>query len=140
MGMREYIISGFLVGLFSISFLYFILIVSQDNDSVGLINDKTLNKTFYSLNSSLSGIQAKTESEYNATATEPISAGFGSIILFSIRNAGTVFGGSVTSIIKPLLIFSQETLGIPPVVLGIISAIIIVSLIFLGWKMYRLGI
>lgn len=140
MGLKSYIISGLLIGLFAFSFFMFIFQFTTDNGSTTLVKDPTLNKTFWSLNQTLTGVQSQGENEYNATTNEPVSAGFGSLILFSIRGAGNIFGGTFKSIVNPIMLMSTEVLGIHPIVLGVIITIILVTLIFLAWKMYRLGI
>ena len=140
MGLDKFIIAGLLLGLFSLSFFMFAFNLINDNNTNNnqLLNDKNFNKTFYSINKSLDNIQTESEKQYNSTSKESISIGFGSLIYFSIRNAGNIFGGMVTSVLNP--IFNMViSVGIPPIVIAVFISIILVTLIFLAWKMYRIG-
>lgn len=139
MGLDKFIISGLLLGLVAFALFSFAYQISIDNNSTTLMNHPYMNQTFYSINNSLKEVQSKSESQYNATSNEPISAGYGSLILFSIRGAGNVFGGMITSVFNPIFNLSKNVLGIPTIILGVFISIILVLLIFLAWKMYRIG-
>lgn len=141
MALDKFIISGLLLGLFSLSFFmftYFLINNNNDNNNQ-LLQDKSFNQTFYSINNSLNDIQTTSEEQYNSTSKEPINVGFGSLIYFSIRNAGNIFGGMVTSILNPIFNLVLGVLGVSPVVIAVFISIVLVTLIFLAWKMYRLG-
>ena len=139
MGIRNYIVSALLFGLFLIATFMFIFQASRDSNSDVLVNDKMLNKTFYSMNKSLSGLQTTASEQWNATNSETPTKGSDSIIILSIKYSGTIFGGVISTIYNITFVFLAQALGIPPIVLGIGASIIIVTIIFFLWRMYRTG-
>jgi hypothetical protein len=139
MGIRTYIINGLLFALFIMALFSWIYQASSDFGSDILINDKVMNKTFNSMNKTLSGIQQTSADQWNATSTENPTKGSDSIIILSIKNSGTIFGGVISTIYNITFGFLGTALGIPPIVLAIFSAIIIISIIFFLWRMYRSG-
>ena len=139
MGIRIYVINALLFGLFVIATFGFIFQASQDSGSNVFINDKMMNKTFYSLNKSLSGVQTTASEQWNATNSETPTKGSDSIIILSIKYSGTIFGGVVSTIYNVTFLFLAQALGVPPIVLGVGASIIIITIIFFLWRMYRIG-
>lgn len=138
MGFRELLISSVLVGLFVIAFLNFVYISTINNSpDNALLKDKALNQTFYSLNNSMQSYQTTAQKQLNATESETISSSFGALVMFSIIGAGRVFTGMITGTFNSIFLLATQTLGIPAFVIGIFITIIIITIIFLSWRIYR---
>jgi hypothetical protein len=139
MGLREYIASAILVGLFLIALINFANYGALDNNGRNIMDMPSINKSFGSMTNSLTGFSQDTGTQLNATSTETPTTSFGSLVLNSIVGAGRVFTGSVLGVYNVINVFMIETLGIPSIVLNILLGIIIVSLIFFMWRAIRLG-
>lgn len=85
----------------------------------------------------------KTSSDANAWGeafkSDNLFVSAGAIILFSIWGvAKLVWDAIITFMIIYLDIFTA-LFGIPPIVTGVITAIVVISLIFLAWKTIKQG-
>lgn len=138
-GIREYTISAILVGLFVISFIAFANYGANDNNGRNIMGISYINQTFGSMSSALTGFSSDAGTQLNATSTESPTTNFGSLVLNSIVGAGRVFTGSITSVYNVINILLIQGLGIPAIVLNILAGLILVSVIFFAWRMFRLG-
>lgn len=138
-GAREYIISAVLVGLFIVALLQFANFSAVDNGGRNILSDPVLNNSMGNMSVALGGFVGDTGTQLNSTNTEQPQSSFGSLVLLSVLNAGRVFTGTVTGVYSIIGYLLVQKLGMPPFVISVISGIIIVSLIFFLWRMYRLG-
>lgn len=139
MGFQEYLIGTILIALFAFAMISYVYQTSTDNNAVSVLNNPALNRTFKSMNDTLSGLPTLAKSQQNATASEPATIGFGSIILFSIKSMGTLFTGTIAGIYNIINVLLIETLDFPKIVLGAIGAMVLIVAILLAWRIYRSG-
>lgn len=133
------LVSVILAGLFFISLIMFGIQFSSDQGVVSpILQEKSLNDSFNSINDSLYDLQEKTDSNWNATHKENPEESDQSLKLFTIwstiKSSGKIVKAVSTSMFSIL-----ASIGIPPIVLGVLLAIIVLTLIFLGWKTIRSG-
>lgn len=145
MELKDYIISGLMIGLFILSIMagYNQLIV-DNNDAGGsainlLTQDAKINSSYTNFSNKLGLIQTTANESKTAFEKESPSftAGFllfGSIIDFVKKMTSSFIG--IFVIFFDLL---STITGIPSVVIGVITAIIIISLIFMAWSVYKVG-
>ncbi|KKL68884.1 hypothetical protein LCGC14_2120530 [marine sediment metagenome] len=133
-------IASLLVGIFVFALLSFGNQIAIDNNVPNiLLEEEQFNRTFRNLDSNLS----EAIKDINASRGEffkdiPI-IGEITIILSSIVAVGRVFTVVVRNLYSLTLGLIAETLGISPIVMGILSSIILVSIILLIWRVYRSG-
>lgn len=139
MGAREYIISAVLVGLFVFAFLSFAYYGANDNQGRNIVSDSKIANAYYNMSGVLQGFQNDSNTQLNNTSSETPTASFGSLVMFSITKAGTVFTGSITGVYRIISVLLVETLGIPPLIINVLTGVMLVSIIFFLWRMYRLG-
>lgn len=139
MGIRDYIISASLVGLFVLAIFSFANLSASDNAGRNILSDPLLNGTNESMYRVLNSFSSSSESQLNATTTESPTANFGSLVLFSIVGASRVFTGTIIGVYNVIFVLGGQALGIPPVVLSVLAGITLVSVIFFAYRMYRLG-
>lgn len=142
-GLRDYIISALLVGLFFVVLINFINIVSVDNGGNSVLTDPVINASFSNMVTNLSAISGNNngtaQQQLNATTSQTLDTSFGNMVLTSIGGAWTAFTGSVTGIYNIIMVLLIQKLGIPVLILNVLAGTIIISLIFFGWRMIRLG-
>lgn len=139
MGYKDMIISALLIGLFTFCFISFIYQTSIDNDSSTLLKDQSLNRTFLALNSSLLSYQSIAQTQQNSSNSDSPTSNLGDIILYSIVGVGRTFTTMITGVYLIIFDSATENLGIPPIVFGVLTTIMIISIIFLMWRLFKSG-
>lgn len=85
----------------------------------------------------------KTSSDANswgeAMKSDNLFVSAGAIVLFSIWGVLKLIWDAVITFIALYLDIFTTLFGIPPIVTGVITAIVIISLIFLAWKTIKQG-
>ena len=64
---------------------------------------------------------------------------FGGLVLFAIWGIGQLIWGSVMGMFIILTDGATAVLGIPPIVTGVLTAILVISLLFALYKLLRVG-
>ena len=93
---------------------------------------------------------SKLENQINQTSTDAQKWGeafksdnlfvaTGTLVLFSIWGIGKLIWGSVTTFSTIFLDGASSVLGVSPIVTGVVTAILIISLIFALWKVIKAG-
>lgn len=127
---------GLLVfGLFAIG----ITLHTSNPTNQSILNSALVNQTYSNLNSSLSDLQSSTQAQKSNFESENPTVGFGSLILFTVVSAGKVFNGLIITIYNVLIKYPSVTLGLSPVIVGVIGAILLVLIVLGLWGVYKLG-
>ena len=142
MNFKSMIVSILLVGICIISIISFIISFEQEN----AVNDtimkySSINTTYVTVSSELS----KSSSDANTTmegfvgeGKNPIIAGV-ELVFSSILSAGTVFMKSTITFFNIMTGPASEILHISPMIIGTILAIVIITLMLLAWRLYKVG-
>lgn len=129
-----------LMGLMIFSLLAFVITIQEDNlTSDRFIDNPVINQTYGSLGSDLEDLRDKSQAQKTLFESENPTAGFGTILLFSIVSAGKVFNGMIIGIFNTLIKLPVVFLGLDPAVTSVISALLILSIIIGLWAIYKLG-
>lgn len=137
---RDLFITFALIGLFVFAGISFIVTTQQDNDVENtILDDEIINRTYIKLETNLSDFESTTQTQKESFEEEIPERGFGSLIIFSIISVGQKFTGLIAIVYNVLIILPASILGIPKVVISILSSILIVSLVLLIWRVYRIG-
>lgn len=140
MEIRQLIVLIILSGLFMFGLIsggYFLQANNNVNETI--LHDTSLNRTFSNLQQNITGLQKKAESAQNATETEiPTVSGEG-IGLESITSALKTFVGMGRGVWDLGFSMVYTYLGVNPVFFYGIVAIVILSIVLLGWSAYRSG-
>lgn len=135
---RGYIIKFLLAGLFVVClFTFASRFTANQGKDVGVIDDGSLD--FDSLNSTISDTSEDAEAWGEAFRNDNIFVSAGAIVLFSIWGVGKLIWTSVISLFTLLLDKGSTVLGIPSMVLGVFSGILIICLIFSLWRVIKRG-
>ena len=137
---REVFITFALIGVFVFAGISFIVQTQLDNDVENtILENEVINKTYTNLETDLSDFGSETQTQKESFESEIPERGFGSLIIFAIIGVGQKFTGMITGIYNIFIVLPASILGISPVVIGVFTAMLIVSLILLAWRVYRAG-
>ncbi len=138
---RTLAISALLVGIFALSIVSFGVQFQSENsvNESSLLSNEPINRSYTNiqteLNDSVSSIDLQRDSFFSDV---PI-IGEITLILGAITGVGRVVFGSLTSLYDITFVLVAETIGVSPLALSVITAIIILSGIILTWRLLRSG-
>ncbi len=141
-GIKNVLISFVLVAIFVFAFISFGNQFQKEMDANQTILNESiseLNKTFKNIEVNLSDAKDKANASKTSVEKEQLEISGGEITYRSIPKTTLSFWSSVISFFSILggLIFT--TLGVSPVIIGGITTITLIVLIFLFWKNIRTG-
>lgn len=138
--MKSFVVSAILVALFVFAIIGFSISISEKNDSVNPIQqDPALNKSYSQIQQQLNESQQEAEGSSNLFFEDIPVLGTVELFLGSIFKVAKTVTSSIRSVFSISFGLIQTTLGIPPIITGSLMAIIIISTIFLAWKLYKTG-
>jgi len=137
---EELFVNWALGALIVFSILSFAIIVQEDNNAnEKLIDNTLLNGSFTQLQSDLEGMRSQSQSQREAFEEEKPTAGFGSLVLFSVVSSGKVFTGITIGTFNVLIRLPMVLFGVDPIISSVLSTILIVMIILGLWLLYKLG-
>ena len=129
-----------LLGLLILSLLAFGFTLQTDNNASETIKDNTLlNESFGQLQTNLGGMRSKSQTQRELFEEEKPTAGFVSLILFSVVSSGKVFTGMIMGTFNVLIKLPMIVFGIDPIIASVLSTILLVGIILGLWVLYKLG-
>jgi len=137
---REIWVSFILIGLFIFSMISFIALM-QDKNNVddSILENEIINNTFNKLSQNLTILENNTQTQRQSFESEIPERGFGSLIIFSIVGVTQKFTALLIGIFNIIIVLPASILGISPIVTSALGSILLVSLVLLGWRVYRIG-
>ena len=137
---RELFITFALIGIFVFASISFIVTTQTDNEVENtILENEDINRTYVDLESNLNSTRSQVQTQKDSFESENPERGFGSLIIFSIVGVGKTFAGITLGVYNIFIVLPSAVLGIPRIVVGILTAILVVSLILLIWRVYRAG-
>ena len=138
--LREVFISFALLGMFVFATISFIVATQTENNLEStILENAVINKTFINLETNLSDFRTQTQTQKESFEGEIPERGFGSLIIFAIVGVGQKFTGLIMTVYNIVIVLPASILGVSPVVIGVMTAILLVSVVLLGWRVYRVG-
>lgn len=129
-----------IISLFVFSSISFIAQLQDENDGPSsILENDLINRTFVDLSGNISQQETDTNSSKQAFESEIPAPGFGSLIIFAIVGVTQSFTSTITSAYNIIIILPITVLGIPKQVAQILGSILMVSMIFLAWRVFRVG-
>lgn len=87
----------------------------------------------------LNKTNADAEKWAEAFKSDNLFVSAGAIVLYSIWGIAKTIWTAVTTFLTLYLDLAQAVLGFPPIVTSTITALVLISLIFAGWKLVKSG-
>jgi hypothetical protein len=135
---KEYPIAFLLVGLFIVAMIGFGGKLAQNyGHNETLIKDE--NFDFGKIESRVLETSKQAEGWGETFRSDNPLLALGGLVLFSIWGIGQLIWGSVTGTFSIMTDGATAVFGIPPIVTGVLTAILIISLIFALYKLLRAG-
>ncbi len=139
-GFRESVISIVLVGLFIFAFISFGGQIALDNGANNtILTNPAVNKSFIDIQSQLEEVQIDTENQKQAWFEDVPIVGDINLIWKSLTGIIRVFFDVIVNMYNLIISLISETIGISPVVLNTIAALLSISMLLLLWRLVRSG-
>jgi hypothetical protein len=135
---KEIAINMLLAGLFLFAVFSFATGTVQNyglNESI--VKDERID--FDSLESNIQETSEDAKKWEEAIMGENIFVSFGALVLFSIWGVIKLIWISTFGIYNILMAGASDVLGIPSIAMGVLTAILIIVLIFAGWRVIKSG-
>jgi len=127
-----------LAGLFLVCLISFAVIIAHnygENDAL-MKSDKI---DFTGLEVQINKTTADANAWGETFKSDNLFVVAGGIVLYSVWGISKLVWGSVTSMFTVFTSGAGVVLGVPPLVIGVLTAIIIISLMFALWRLVKLG-
>ncbi len=137
---REVFTTFILIGVFVFATISFVVVTQRDNGVANtILENDVINRTYSDLETDLGGLSSNASTQKESFEEEIPERGFGSLIIFAIVGVGQKFTGMIVGIYNILIVLPASLLGISPIVIGALTSILLISLILLVWRVYRVG-
>lgn len=134
---KDYIISFIMIGAIVICFLGFATGVGNNYGKTNMVNSADLNLT--PLQNQINKTANDAHNWEKIFNSDNLFVVAGGIILYSIWTILTSMWIGTFNFYNIYLQIINNLLGIPPIVTGIFTPILIITLIFLGWRVIKQG-
>ena len=139
-GFRQVFITFSIIMLFVFSTISFVVIFQSENDSNNtILENELINRTFIKAGGNISSQQTSTSSSQESFEAEVPEKGLGSLIIFAIVGVVKGFTKTITQAYNLVIVLPISALGVPNAVAQILGSILMVSLVLLAWRVYRVG-
>ncbi len=138
MGFKEIVFGIIIVGLFSISLLYFTGFSSINNNSTSILDSSEFGSLNESLNEQLNSFDNTANSQHNSTKLQGNEKGNDNFFLNIIPTIFAFIGTSLSMVNIIFDIFS-DFLGVPRLLLNVIGGMFLITLLLLGWRVIKSG-
>ena len=148
-GFRSLVISVLLVGVLMYALISFGVQFQKDMDAEQTIlneTDSNLNNTYKSLRTNLTGAEDTANATRTSFESEEATAEFGSLTFKSIVGVGKSFTGTMVNffniifnLLKIVFGLDEESSAAFTNVVGTLTSILVITVIFFAWRAYRAG-
>ena len=127
-----------LAGLFVICMITFAVMLGNNyGQSEALMKSDQID--FSKLENQINQTSSNAQKWGEAFKSDNLFVATGTLVLFSIWGIGKLIWGSVTTFSTIFLDGASSVLGVSPIVTGVVTALLIISLIFALWKVIKAG-
>lgn len=140
MELEDFLIGGFLGGLFILAMILGYTNLTSDNNAQNLLlQDQQINGSYNQFFGNLTTLQTTANDSKSAFEKESPTFTAGFLLFGSIIDFVKKMTSSFIAIFVIFFDLLGTLLGIPPIVIGVLSAIVIIILIVLAWRKYKTG-
>ena len=140
MGIKDIFIKMTVIGVLFLAIMSWVIITQTDNDPTNLITNNTLiNSSFGDLTTNLNNINAASETASGTFSNSTPTSTLGFVTITSIVSPTRIFRGLVLGTYNILVALPAQFLGVPPVVIAVINAILTLLLILGVWSVWKGG-
>ncbi len=129
-----------IIGIMVLSAIFFIATTQSDNNTnSSILEHPIINSTFNKLQTNLTDYMESTQEQRENFESEIPERGFGSLLIFSIVTVWQKFFALIIGLYNIIIVIPSSILGVSRIVIGVLDSILIVTLLLLGWRIYRVG-
>lgn len=143
MSARNMIISFTVIGLFVFAMISFGIGIATLNNGQSITQDPRINASYGDYATELSQVQSTAENQRDKFDSESPTLSFGEILFESIVGVGRTFTSSIVGFMDITFGLVFETIfggdKAFAVVIGTIIGIVLISIVFLLWRVYKAG-
>lgn len=137
-GFKSLLIAFIVVGIFFISLIAFAITLEKDNDiNNSILGDTQLNKSYQKVYNIMEDLQKDTQTKKEQFDKDSSSLAIGFFILESILSVGKGLFDTIGSLFSGISEMLYRFL--PPIIIVVFSAIIIILGILGLWRLYKTG-
>lgn len=137
---RETFITFALISLFVFAMISFVVILQEEEgSSSSILENELINRTFINLGGNITQQEETTNTSKATFESEIPEKGFGSLIVFAIIGVSQTLTSIITTTYNIIIVLPLTVLGVPNQIAKILGSILMMSLIFLAWRVYRVG-
>lgn len=143
MGARDMVISFMVIGLFVFSMISFGVGIAVLNDGQSISDDPKIGDAFEDYKAQLNVTQAEAQAQRDSFDSEKPTLSFGEILFESIVGVGRTFTSSMVTFVDITfglvftVIFGAGSAF--AVVLGVMTSIVLITIVFLLWRVVKAG-
>lgn len=135
---KDYAQVFILVGLFLVCIFGFAFGIAQNyGQDSSVMNNEYIDVT--SIENQLNSTSESASNWYQAFTSDNLFVSAGAIVLLSIWGILKLIGSAIITFFGLYLDIVANVLGVPPIVTGTLTALLLIFLIFAGWRMVKQG-
>lgn len=128
------------LGLMVLALFSIILIVQGDNEAPDpLADNELISGTYGSLNTTISGLEGTSATQYGLFSKETPKPGFGAIVMFTIVSIGKTFSTIIFTIFTLIIKVPLIVLGIEQTIVAMIISFLTIIVVIALWVVYKFG-
>lgn len=112
---------------------------SENNVQDKIIDNSLINDTYSNLDEDLGDLRDQAQAQKTLFERETPTVTSGVLLLYSIISAGKVFNAMIIGLFNELIKLPVVLLGVDPIIIGVLSTILIFSIIIYLWILYKVG-
>lgn len=137
-GFRSYPKNFLIAGLFLTAVISFAVVLASNYDhDESFVKSDMIN--FTGMEQQIEKTNQNAEAWGKAFKSDNSWVTAGALVIFAIWGVGKLMWGSIVTILDIFLFGLSDVLGVPPVVIGTITALVTISLIFYFWRILKSG-
>lgn len=138
MDFKGVFINMLIVGAVILSLMSWIIITQQQNNTEELItNNSLINKSYGNLYSNISLTQGQAESASTNFGNTTPTQSYGIVDVTSVVSPTNIFKSLIIGTYNTIIELPIKILGVPPIIAGVIDAILILLIILGIWAIWR---
>lgn len=135
---KKITINMMLASVFILAVFSFVIVTQQDNDVSYLItNDSIINDTYGDLYSQLDDAKGDANLSSSTFGTTTPTQSYGIVDVTSVVSPTRIFKSLILGTYNIMIQLPVKILGVPPIIVGVIDAVLILLVILGIWAIWR---
>ena len=129
-----------LTGLFFFAFVNFaILFSSSNNSNQSLLDNPSINRSFNDFSSNITNSKTLSQEQRDAFESDTPSSQAGDLTIGTLFKTGITFASSIVAFFNIIFSLIFVNLQISIIVIGAMITLLMASIVFLAWRLYKTG-